>query len=91
MGETTYTIKLYCLLGQYLKSRGNAQEALGIYEEAVSLAKRLENKDEEVSLYIDMNNIHLESINAGDARNILSFSLVELEGKSERQDIIAKL
>jgi tetratricopeptide (TPR) repeat protein len=70
-GDVSYMIKLCCLLGQYLKSRGNAQEALEVYEEAVRLAQKLENKDEEVSLYIDMNNIHLESINASDARNIL--------------------
>jgi hypothetical protein len=46
LGEHTYTISLYCLLGQYLKIRGNIEECLNIYEEAVKLAQSIGTKDQ---------------------------------------------
>jgi hypothetical protein len=42
-------------------------------------------------MYIDMNNIYLEDHRLADAKNILEFSLAQLDGKSDRSDIQAKL
>lgn len=69
---------LYRILGQYLKSRGTVDEAIIVYEQAVALTEKLGEKELTLDLYIDMNNIELETHGKAQAQQLLQFTLEEL-------------